>query len=274
MIRSLVSTIFLAVLLVGCGNGTGPESGARVTIGFGVGSSGAQTSAVQGAPSRVSVGPGFTIAGDNGVLTLTEVWMIVTEFELDKASGSCSLDPAMHCHDFEAEPAFLRLPLDGDVAEVASSDVPEGSYDEVEFEVEDLLDDDEDDDDEAAQIQAVRDQIADAVAAGNTNVEGWPDEASMLVVGAFEADGVITHFRVFFDAEIEIEIEFDDILDIGPEDIPIMFKVDVLLDDWFRQGGDVLDLTAFDWDDTMELLEFEFEFEDDHHGFELEIEIS
>ena len=108
MIRSLVSTIILAVFFVGCGgDGIGPESGTRVTIAFTAGSSAAQTSGAQAAPSMVSVGPGLAMPGDNGLLTLTEVWMIVAEFELEEASGSCMLGPGEHCHDFEAPPSFL-----------------------------------------------------------------------------------------------------------------------------------------------------------------------
>ena len=276
MIRSLVSTILMAAFLVGCGgDGIGPESGTRVTIGFTAGSSAAQTSGAQAAPSMVSVGPGLAITGNNGVLTLTEVWMIVAEFELEKTSGSCTLDPELHCHDFEAPPSFLNLPLDGDFVPVATGDIPDGSYDELEFEVEDLdLDDDDDDEDDdfVAEFEALHDEILELFS-------DWPDEASMLVVGAFQPTGVdITHFRVYFDAEIEIEIEIE--IDLDPilviptsGDDPMTLTVDVRPEFWFDLDGDVLDLSKFDWDETMELLEFEFEFEDDHHGFEIEIEI-
>jgi len=207
MIRSLVSTIILAVFIVACnGDGTGPESGTQVTIGFTAGSSAAQTSGAQAAPSMVSVGPGLAIPGDNGVLTLTEVWMIVAEFELEEASGACTLDTDMHCHDFEAGPSFLELPLTGNIVEVViDSEIPAGSYDELEFEVEDLDlddDDDEEDDDFVAEFETLHDEIL-------AMFSDWPDEASMLVVGTFQPDGGdITHFRVYLDAEIEIEIEF------------------------------------------------------------------
>ena len=272
MIRSLVSTIILAVFFLGCGgDGIGPESGTRVTIAFTAGSSAAQTSGAQAAPSMVSVGPGLAIPGDNGLLTLTEVWMIVAEFELEKASGSCMLGPGEHCHDFEAPPSFLELPLTGDIVEVViDSEIPVGSYDELEFEVEDLdLDDEDDDEDDdfVAEFGALHTKILD-------RFSDWPDEASMLVVGTFQPDGGdITHFRVYLDAEIEIEIEFDEVLVIDTDTPPMSFTVDVHPELWFDLGNDVLDLSMFDWDETMELLEFEFEFENDHHGFEIEIEI-
>ena len=272
MIRSLVSTIILAVFLAGCGDGTGPESGTRVTIGFTAGSSAAQTSGAQAAPRMVSAAGVAPLDGNNGILTLTDVWMILAEFELEKASGSCALDPDMHCHDFEVPPALLHLPMDGGIVEVVTeSEVPDGSYDELEFEVEDLLDDDDD----ATLIQAVRDQILAAL------ITDWPDEASMLVEGTFRPKPVVPGvdpipFRVYFDAEIEIEIEFDEILEIPTVEGDLILTVDVQPDLWFMlPDGDVLDLSQFDWDDTMELLDFEFEFESEFEdGFaEIEIEI-
>ena len=272
MIRSLVSTSILAVLLVGCGgDGTGPESGTQVTLGFTAGSSAAQTSGAQAAASMSFAGPGeLVVPGNNGILTISDVWMIVAEFELEKVSGSCTVEGS-ECHDFEAPPSFLHLPLDGDFVPVATSDIPVGSYDELEFEVEDLLDDNDDDD--AAQIQAVRDQIS---MAGITN---WPDEASMLIVGSFQpTDGLLGNpiglprdVRVYFDAEVEIERDLDPILVIPTSgDDPVTLTVDVQPDLWFKlPSGDVLDMSQFNWDPRMELLEFEFELED---GF-AEIEI-
>ena len=282
MIRSfsLVSTIILAVVFVGCGgDGIGPESGTRVTIAFTAGSSAAQSSGAQTGPSMVpAAGHPDRLEGDDGILTFTDVWMIVAEFELEEAEG-CTLDAGMHCHDFEADPRFLHLPLDGDFVPVTTDEIPEGSYDELEFEVEDLLDDDDD----ADLIAAVRQQILDAAAAGE-NVGDWPDEASMLIEGSFqETDGLMgpaigdpRPFRVYLDAEIEIELEIDLVIPTPDGADEVTLIVDVRLDDWFKlPNGDVLDLSQFNWDPvTMEpLLEFEFEFEEDHHGFEIEIEI-
>ena len=271
MIRSLVSTIILAVFFVGCGDGTGPESGTLVTIGFTAGSSAAQTSGAQAAPSIAFAGPGeLEVLGSNGTLTISDVWMIVAEFELEKASGSCMLGPGLHCHDFEADPSFLHLPLDGDFVPVATTAIPDGSYDELEFEVEDLLDDDDD----AALIASVRTQITTA------GIVDWPDEASMLVEGSFQpfvdgmASGPSKVVRVYFNAEIEIELEIDLVIPTPGGGDPVTLTIDVQPDLWFTlPSGDVLDLSQFNWDPAMELLEFEFEFEEDHHGFEIEIEI-
>ena len=275
MIRSLVGTIILSVLFVGCGgDGIEPESGTRVTIGFTAGSSAAQTSGAQAGPSMVpAAGHPDQLEGDDGILTFTDVWMIVAEFELDGAEDSCELDAGDDdCHDFEAPPQFLRLPMDGGIVEVViEAEVPDGSYEELEFEVEDLEDDE--DDEFAAEIAALRIVILD-------KFDDWPEKASMRIEGSFqelvdgEESGFPRDFTVYFDAEIEIEIEFDEILEIPTESGDLILTVDVMPDLWFMlPGGKVLDLSQFDWDATMELLEFEFEFEDDDDGFEIEIEI-
>ena len=279
MIRSLVNTIILAAFLVGCGDGVGPESGTLVTIGFTARASAPQASGVQAAPSITSAARVITSDGDNGILTLTDLWIIVAEFELEAASGSCKSGEDSECADFEAPPSFLHLELDGDFEEVATALIPAGSYDEIEFEVKDLLNEDDDEDD-AAQIQMVRDQIA----AAGMPVSDWPDEASMLIEGEFQqVDGMGNEvgnpspFRVYVDADVEIEIEFDQALVVPtPTDDPVTLTVGLRLGDWFvLPSGDVLDLSQFDWDPvTMSpILEFEFEFEGDHHGIEVEIEI-
>ncbi len=92
----------------------------------------------------------------------------------------------------------------------------------------------------------------------------------MLVVGTFQEDGGdLIPFRVYFDAEIEVELDLFPRLEITDGDANRDLTVDVQPDLWFRVGADVLDLSLFDWDATGELLEFEFELED---GF-AEIEI-
>ena len=269
MIRSWgwTNAAILAAFLVGCGDGddgTGPElpTPTQVTLEFTVGSSPALVSGAQAAPSMSFAQAALTISGHNGTLTISDVRMILAEFELEKVSGSCTLGEGMECHDFEAAPSFLQLPLDGGIVTVAISEVPLGSYDELEFEVEDLEDDP--DDDNFAEIEALRDLVLGEFA-------DWPDKASMLVIGRFVPTvGESTDFRVYFDAEIEIELDLVPSLVVSEEGASWTLTVDVQPGLWFMlPGGDVLDLSQHDWDVTGELLDFEFELED---GF-AEIEI-
>jgi hypothetical protein len=249
--------VFVALFLVGCSDTLGPGSETQLTLAFTVGSSAAQASAAHPAPRRAPAAAGLEIVGSNGVLTITDVRLILAEFELEAISGSCASGDESECHEFEAPPSFLQLPLEGDVVTVATTDVPPGSYDELEFEVEDLEDDEADDDFAAAEVLRALIRV---------EFPEWPDKASMLVVGTFDptGDDPIIPFKVFVDAEIEIEIDLMPILVISSDGgASRTITVDVQPDIWFElPNGGVLDLSQFDWDTTGELLEFEFEFED------------
>ena len=218
--------------------------------------------AAQGGPSMAPAQVALTVSGDNGTLTITDIRMILAEFELEKVSGSCTLGEGLECHDFKALPSFLKLPLDGGIVTVATGDVPLGSYDELEFEVEDLEDDL--DDDHFAEIELLRNTI-------QAEFTDWPDKASMLVVGTFVPTvGEATDFRVYFDAEIEIELDLVPSLVVDDEGASRSLTVDVQPAMWFMlPDNNVLDLTQYDWEATGDLLDFEFELE---HGF-TEIEI-
>ncbi|HEX7050145.1 MAG TPA: hypothetical protein VF188_08100 [Longimicrobiales bacterium] len=223
------------------------------------------------APAAAGVAAGdLAIEGSNGTLTLTDVRLVVAEFELERADdGDCdSSGEGNPCDEFEDEfelaPYFLDLPLTGEAAVVGSDQVPEGTYEEIEFEVEDLEVEDDDDADKATQIrdlfESIRSEFAD-----------WPDSASMLVTGTFTpTDGDPVPFRVYVDAEIEIELEFEPPVTLSAADIDREVTIHVDPGAWFRDAtGRVLDLSAFDYDATGRLFEFEAEFELDH-GFEIE----
>ncbi len=145
--------------------------------------------------------------------------------------------------------------------------IPAGLYDELEFEVEDLEVDADDPEDAAdaalieALLKAIRDTFPD-----------WPAEASMLVVGSYTpapGGGTPTSFSTYFEAEIEVEFDLVPPLEIT-ESAGGSVVVDVSPDRWFIQAdGSVLDLSAFDFTTTGQIVEFELEIED---GFDLEIE--
>jgi hypothetical protein len=144
--------------------------------------------------------------------------------------------PNDDCEDFDAGPMFVDLPLAGGPVAVGSGDVPAGVYDEVEFEVEDL-DDDEENAAERQRIEALRGQIL-------AQFPDWPRDASMLVVGSFTpAGGAARPFRVFIEAEIEIELDLSPPLTVGEG---ATGSLDVTLDPAviFKNGSNVLDLSS------------------------------
>lgn len=261
--RDLMLGSLVALGLAGCESTTGPDDGQpRVSIAFQT-TLGAAPSVVPGDLGRVArntLAQSLTLTGSNGMLTLDEVWLIVAEFELElEDDDACddSIDDDS-CEEFEAPPQFIQLPLDGGTEPTVSQPVPAGVYDELEFEVEDLeLDEDGED---AVEIQAL-------LAAIRAQFPDWPEEASMLVTGTFTPNGgSAVAFRVFFEAEIEIEIEFDPPLDLtdGTD-----ASVDVVVDPaaWFkRPDNTVMDLSQFEG----QVVEFESEMEDGFSEFEFD----
>lgn len=261
-------TALTAVLVAGCGESTNVADPAAVALNFQVTTASASP-AVQGparvnGPSRVA-GPPLILEGTNGTLTIDEIRLIVAEVELDGDDDACEDDSEANddCADFEAPPRFLDLPLDGSPVAAFVGLIPPNTYNELEFEIEDL-EDDEDDTDFAAEIAALKQQILD-------EFPDWPDEATALIVGSFEStDGEVTSFRVFLEAEIEVERELVPPLVVGEGDATPDLTVDIRPDIWFgRSDGTVLELQQWDYDTTGEVLEFEFEMED---GF-TEVEI-
>lgn len=251
-----------------CGEPTGVDGPRDVALNFRIQSSGANPVAAARSPAAAPmavVGPPLVLTGTNGTLTIDEIRLIVAEAELDGEDDACESDGlGDDCADFEAPPRFLDLPLDGEPVEVFVGVVPPGIYDELEFEIEDL-EDDEEDSQFAAEIDALMQDIL-------AEFPDWPRKATALVAGSFESPsaGVIP-FRVFLEAEIEVEIDLSPPLVVSDEGtLGSELTVDIRPDIWFgRPDGSVLELYLYDYGTTGMVLEFEVEMED---GF-TEIEI-
>lgn len=219
----------------------------------------------------------MSLDGTNGTLTLDEIRLVINKVELETVDSSCAAtgstdegsqddsaddsgsDSHGDCGEFEVGPRFLDLPLDGQPVEAVTSTIPAGTYDALKFKIEDL-EDDEDDATEASLIADVRAQIL-------AEFPDWPRKASALVVGSFQpTDGDPVDFRVFVEAEVEVEMDLVPNLvvdDAGATSREL--TVDVSPGDWFTNSdGTVVDLSLYDFDTTGELLEFEVEME---HGF-------
>lgn len=202
------------------------------------------------------------IVGSNGELDLTGIQMLVSEFELESEDDSCEVGDGAACSEFESGPFFLDLPLDGGSVALPTETVPNGTYEELDFEVEDLEDDGEDDDAAALELLAdVRAVYAD-----------WPAGASMRAEGTFTpTGGSPVAFVTYFDAEIEVELEFSAPLVLSDDRSDVDLTVHLDPDAWFALGdGSVLDLSQYDWGTTSELLDFEVEMEDGFQEIEIE----
>lgn len=254
MARStLIATLVLPLLLAACSVGGSPLAGSvgaeRVSIGF--------ATAPQVSLGRAAVGvvddaqePGvLTMVGTNGTLELTTLAFIVSELELN-----CDDDDDRGCVEFEEGPFFVDLPLGSGRVDVTARRIPAGSYDELEFEIEDLDLDDDDGDAKRARAAALLEEI-------RSRFPGFPEDASMVIEGRFTPLGEAARsFRVFVDAEVEVELDLEPPLVVaadGSADRTVV--VDVRPAAWFvRADGTVRDLSRY----VGSVFELEVEIED------------
>lgn len=259
MLDRRILAIAAALLASGACSDLGPDDErGEVAIAF-------RASATGQAAAASSSGQdgSLRIEGVNGTLRLDRVLLLVGEFELEGADEACpeggaegeEPDDFEDCEDFEAAPFLLDLPLDGAAVTVITEGVAAGTYSELEFEIEDLdIDEDADDEDGInALFTSVRATFPD-----------WPEDASLLVEGAFTSnDGETRTFRVFAEAEVEVEVSFDEPLVVTEDS---QAELTVVLDPgrWFLGAtGAVMDLSLFDFTgEDDDLLELEVEIED------------
>ncbi len=261
--RRTVLALIGAAFMAACG-GTGP--GTSVAIKFGTAGSAASPSTA----AMFSVASGLAgdvpghLVGSNGELNLTEIWVIVEEFELEPVE-TADCDDEMgtgDCEDFEREYFFIDVPLDGTTITVVSADIPDGSYDELEFEVDDV-EVDADDPEDVAEA----DLIAALLVAVRNQFPNWPDKASMVITGTWTpTGGSAVDFETYFEAEIEVEMDLVPVLTVAggkaDRELTILLRPDL----WFlRTDGTVWNLKELEG----QLVDFELEIED---GFELEID--
>ena len=257
---SFVAVAAIILIAGACDDAMGPGAGdPTVGISFAtVAPTGASPAPSAAAVALSTHGADATVLeGTNGTLTLTDVRLIVAEFELDRAGVNCDeVVDEDACEKFEAPPAFIDLPLAGGAALAVEQPVPAGEYKELDFEIEDL----EDDEDEAELAQQIR-ELRDSILA---EFPDWPDKASVLVTGEFTPTaGTATEFRAYFEAEIEIERHFEPPLLIADGGAGATVTVNIDPSVWFRSpDGTVLDLTEYDYDATGQVWEFKVEFED------------
>lgn len=192
----------------------------------------------------------LAISGSNGTLVIDDVRLIVSGLELEGEADSA---------EFEAKPSFLDLPLDtSEIAPVAASRLPSASYTELEFEVEDVdFGEAEDEEEDEGDLRALRDTI-------RQTFPSWPDKASMVAVGTFTpSDDTTRSFTTYFEAEIDVEREFAEPLEVTSDGLSRSLTVKLDPTQWFEnEDGTVWNLAERDYGSTGELVEFEAEFEE------------
>lgn len=268
MRKILLIAALVPIAISACDNPAGRAESANIAIRFAtIGSSSASTAASRASFALSALdGEALVVSGSNGTLTITDVRFILNEFKLERLEGECEgLDDEVEdaCEKFEAPPAFVDLPLGSGAVVAATREVPAGGYTELKFETDDIDFEEEDDDEKGTAIQALAQSVRAAF-------PEWPDEASMVVVGSFTPDGQEPRgFTAFFEAEIKVEKEFDPVLMIDDTNRAVTVEVDPSV--WFLGlNGMVLDLSAFDFATTGDVVNFEAKLSDGFTKIELD----
>ena len=171
-------------------------------------------------------------------LEVTQVQVVMEELELDRQlDDDCNDVDA--CEKFETGPVLIDLPVDGGVISPFDVPIPADTYDELELEI-----DDASDDSTSAQFFTAH--------------PTWPQDASIRVVGTFDAnDGAGPQpFDVYLEIEAEIERELVPPLVVtdSAQDVNVTVEIDVAA--WFRDAGGLIDPRALATnDDMLDMLE-------------------
>ena len=242
------TTLVAAVLsLAACDDSTGPryDGAPGATLSFAVPQSPSGATTWQGmAPQAVIV-----TDGAGRTLDVTQIQVVLEDVELERQfDDDCNDVDA--CEKFEIGPVLIDLPVDGGIITPFDVAIPADVYDELELEI-----DDAEDDSTSAQFFAAN--------------PTWPQDASMRIVGTFDAnDGAGPQpFDVYIEISAEIERELSPPLVVtdSAQDVNVTVAIDVAA--WFQAGGGLIDPRDLATDDDL-VDELEDRIEDSFEAFE------
>ena len=211
------ATLFVPLAALGalaaCADVTSPHTGAPITLSFATGSSAGPVASRSGG-ARLSLD-----VDGSGALVITRARIVLREIELESPDFVCGFsDDSSRSRDddddceIELAPRIVDLPLDGGTVPLIGVNVPEGIYDEIEFELH------KPDDDTPADL---------AFIAANPDFR----RISVRVEGTWNG----TPFVYETDQNAELELEFRSPLHVGADGVNITVNVDVA--SWFRTAG-------------------------------------
>ena len=177
------------------------------------------------APARA---PGFfasvmsdTVATSGDTIVITKAEIVLREIELKREEyDSCDDDMSNDdCEEFEAGPVLLDMPLNGDVEQLVSIEVPVGTYDELEFEIHKVSNDD-------PQDQDFRNRYPHMVG------------TSIRIEGTYNG----TSFVYETDLEVEQEMDLPSPIEVIDANTATNVTVMIDLSTWFVDGsGNLVD---------------------------------
>ena len=203
-------------VLVACRDAMGPRTAHRVNLSFATNTDAGTSGQVAGA--TVDGGFGVAVGSDELIITRARIVLREIEFEREDSLAGCtsSFDDDS-CEKVEVGPVLVDLPLDGSLRTQLAATVPQGTFDEIEFELEHAHDD-------SASERAFR--------VAHPEFNGL----SVRVEGTFNGQP----FTFVSSVRAEMEIEFNPPLVVGESGHNVTVNVDLAR--WFRRtDGSVID---------------------------------
>jgi hypothetical protein len=140
---TITAAALLALAACGDGDGTGPTTGAQVSLTF------ASNEAAGGAVAASRFAGPMAVSSTVGASTLdiTSVHIVLREIELERVEVTdCDVEPEPDgCEKFETGPVLIDLPLDGSTSTDFSIAIDPGTYTEIEFDIHKVSSDDVED---------------------------------------------------------------------------------------------------------------------------------
>ncbi len=201
-------------VLVACRDSMGPRAAHRVNLSF---ATNAGTPAGQVAAAGVNGGLAVAVGTDELVITRAQIVLREIEFEYEDSLPGCTSRYDDACEKIEVGPVLVDLPLDGSLRTQITATVPQGTFDEIEFELEHAHDD-------SASERAFRREHPEF------------NGLSVRVEGTFNGQP----FTFVSSVRAELEMEFDPPLVVGESWHNVTVSVDLAR--WFRRtDGTVID---------------------------------
>lgn len=204
--------VFLALALAACGDGTGASSG--VALSFSTNRPGGVPLALFASMQAAAFDDTLVTNGDTLIITKAEI--VLREIELERVeTADCDDSVATDdCEEFEVGPILLDIPLNGGTETLVVIDVPDGTYDEIEFEIHKVSNGNEED----AAFRAMHQDFVGK---------------SIRVQGTF--NGVAFTYESDLDVEQEFDLSPPLVIDDATGTTNVTVRID--LDAWFRDGS-------------------------------------
>ena len=228
-----MTLVAAALTFAACDDSTSPrfDGAPEATLSFAV------PQGASGASMFAGTGPQAVIVTDGAGRTLdvTQIQVVMEELELERQNDDDCADDDDACEKFEAGPVLVDLPVQGGVISPFDMQIPADIYDEIELEIDDASDD----------------STAAVFFAANPT---WPEDASVRIVGTFDAnDGAGPQpFDVYLEVEVEIERELVPPLVVtdSAQDVNVTVQIDVA--HWLMENGSLIDPRDLPGDDNLQ----------------------